>query len=96
MTGEEFKGALSALGWRQADIARKMGVHRNTVSGWAADGAPLWVSEYIGALLGIKGLHDAFVSAPPRQRLESLDDEPLEGSRAAQIAAGLSERKQDE
>jgi len=93
MTGEEFKRALAELGWKQADLARKTGTHRNTVSGWAADGAPLWVSEYLGALLGIKGLHETFVAAPPRQRLESQDDEPLEGSRAAQIAAGLSERK---
>lgn len=89
MTGEEFKQALSALGWKQADLARKMGAHRNTVSGWAADGAPLWVAEYLGALLGIKGLHDAFVAAPPRQRLESLEDEPLEDSRAARMASTL-------
>lgn len=96
MTGEEMKQALAALGWKQADLARKMGVHRNTVSGWAADGAPLWVSEYLGALLGIKGLHDAFVAAPPRQRLESLEDEPLEGSRAARMAASLNDCKPDE
>jgi len=89
MTGEEMKQALAALGWKQADLARKMGAHRNTVSGWAADGAPLWVSEYLGALLGIKGLHDAFVAAPPRQRMESLEDEPLEGSRAARMASAL-------
>lgn len=96
MTGEEFKRALSALGWKQADLARKMGVHRNTVSGWAADGAPLWVAEYLGALLGIKGLHDAYVAAPPRQRMESLEDEPLEGSRAARMVASLNEHKQNE
>ena len=78
MTGEEFKRALADLGWKQADLARKTGTHRNTVSGWAADGAPLWVSEYLGALLGIKGLHETF-----------LEDEPMEGSRAARMASAL-------
>ncbi len=83
MNGQEFKGALAALGWKQSDLARKTGLHRNTISGWAQDGAPLWVSEYLGALLGIKRLHDSHIAAPRREGLNIEDHEPLEGSRAA-------------
>ncbi|MCM1128426.1 MAG: helix-turn-helix transcriptional regulator [Alistipes senegalensis] len=90
MTGEEFKAALKMLGWKQADIARKMDLHKNTVNAWASSGAPAWAAEYVQAMLAIKKLHDAFVKAPPRQRLQDpSDDTPPDTSRAAGMAARL-------
>lgn len=91
MTGDEFKQALRELGWKQADLCRKADIHKNTAVGWAANGAPQWVAEYLGALLAIKRLHDAFILAPPRERLNGNSDagEPGEEGRAARRAAEL-------
>lgn len=90
MTGEEFKAALKALGWKQADIARKMELHKNTVNAWASSGPPQWAAEYVQAMLAISRLYDAFVKAPPRQRLQDPNDEtPPDSSRAADVAARL-------
>lgn len=93
MNGSEFKEALAALGWKQSDLSRKTGMHRNTVSGWAQEGPPPWVSEYLGALLGIKHLHDAFVAAPQRERL-MLDES--DESRAARRVSELEAMKTDD
>lgn len=90
MTGEEFKETLRLIGWKQSDLARKMDVHRNTVSAWASDGPPQWAQEYVRAMLAIKALHDGFVKAPPRQHLEEFPDDPPENSRAAKMAAKLN------
>ena len=75
MTGEEFKAALRQLGWKQADIARKMDMHRNTVNIWAASGPPTWAAEYVQAMLAIKQLHEIFVKAPPVERQQSQQEE---------------------
>lgn len=68
MTGEEFKQALLDLGWKQSDFCRRTGVHRNSASSWAIEGPPLWVSEYLRALLAIQSLHAAFIAPPPRAK----------------------------
>ncbi|MCM1128793.1 MAG: helix-turn-helix domain-containing protein [Alistipes senegalensis] len=92
MTGQELKEALKALGWKQTDMARKMGLHRQTVCGWVADAPPSWAAEYIQAMLAISRLYDAFIKAPPRQRLQDpADDTPPDDSRAASMAARLQE-----
>ncbi|WAW09748.1 hypothetical protein NB640_11045 [Oxalobacter vibrioformis] len=75
MTGAEFKAALRELGWKQADICRKMELHRNTVSAWAASGPPTWAREYLQAMLAIKTLHELFVKAPPVERRQSMLEE---------------------
>lgn len=71
MTGEEFKQALHDLDWKQSDFCRKTGVHRNSASGWATEGAPQWAAEYLRAILAIKGLYAAFILPPPRERQSS-------------------------
>jgi transcriptional regulator with XRE-family HTH domain len=88
MTGEELKAALSALGWKQADLARATQLHRNTVNAWASDGPPPWVAQYLAALLAIKGLYEAFVVTPRRAGIAE-DDGPQHGSRAARALAAL-------
>lgn len=79
MTGDEFKQALDELGWKQSDFCRKTGVHRNSVSGWAIEGPPQWVSEYLRALQAISALHAAFILPPPRERKsKDADSSPAE------------------
>lgn len=95
MTGDEFKAALRELGWKQADLCRKAGLHKNTAVGWAATGAPQWVAEYLGALLAIKRLHDAFILAPPRERLNETDESPGDEGRAARRVAELNQLASD-
>lgn len=93
VTGEEFKAALKALGWRQADLYRRLELNKNTTSGWATHGAPTWVAEYLRALLGIKALHDAIVAPAPRdsQSCDAADqDGPAAPTRAQVRAAELN------
>ena len=61
MTADEYRNALLALGWKQADLCRRIEVNKNTASRWGQDGPPAWVSEYLGALLAIDALHRQFV-----------------------------------
>jgi DNA-binding transcriptional regulator YiaG len=52
MTRDEFSEALVALGLKQAEFGRRLGVHANTVSAWAtgAVGVPAYVGEYLRVL----------------------------------------------
>jgi hypothetical protein len=71
MTSDEMRRALVELGWKQADLCRRIEMNKNTVSAWATNGPPAWVGEYLGAMLGIQRLYQAFVkpvkpaAAPP-------------------------------
>lgn len=47
MTGQEYKAALARLGWSQAELGRRLGVHANTVINWGRDGPPGHVVEYL-------------------------------------------------
>ena len=64
MTGEELRAALRIIGWRKADLARRIGMHRNTIYTWLAEGPPLWAAEYVRAMMAIKLLHDTFLARP--------------------------------
>jgi hypothetical protein len=63
MTPEELNRALEELGWRQADLCRKAGLHKDTPSRWLAGKTPIpaWVPAYLGAVLEIKRLHAKYV-----------------------------------
>ena len=50
MTGQELKSALERLGWSQAELGRRLGVHVNTVTNWVNNGAPPHVVEYLRVL----------------------------------------------
>ena len=96
MTSEELRQALIELGWKQADLCRRIGMGKNTVSTWAANGAPEWVGEYLGALLAIERLHREFVvparpaAAPPPELA------PAEKQRRTGRAANLAKRAKGE
>ena len=49
MTNTELKCVLTELGWSQAELSRKLGVHVNTVSIWAngRDAVPTYAAEYL-------------------------------------------------
>lgn len=63
MTPDELKAALEALSWRQADLCRKAGLHKDTPSRWLSGKTdiPAWVPAYLGAMLEIQRLHKTYV-----------------------------------
>lgn len=56
----DLGGALDALGWSQAELARRVDVHVNTVSGWATGRteAPGPVRAYLGLAMKAKEMLD--------------------------------------
>lgn len=69
MTPEDFRKALAALGWRQADFVRRVGCGTNTASRWArgTNPIPAWVSAHLTLLAEIEKLHLDFVQ-PQREK----------------------------
>ena len=92
MNPDEFRSTLHSIGWKQSDLARRLGLHRNTITAWGADGPPAWAAEYLAAMLAIAELHQRFILAPPRARLADPDVNPApEGAtRAARMAQQLA------
>lgn len=64
MTPDEFHAALAVLGWKSIDFTRKAGLVPNTAWRWGKGltPIPLWVSEYLGAMIEIQRLHARFVA----------------------------------
>ena len=63
MTIEDFDAALSAIGWKQSDFCRMVGLHRNTPGRWRNEGVsiPEWVPKHLALLLELKRLHAAYL-----------------------------------
>ena len=76
LTPEGIATALDALGWKQSDLARRCGLAGKTVSRWCTGQAPapLWLGEYLGALLAVREVHQRFVTP---QKNAAPDDEQL-------------------
>lgn len=53
MTPAELNQALETLGWSRLELCRRLGLHRNTPSGWK-DRVPGYVSEYLRVSLLLK------------------------------------------
>ena len=70
MTPDEFASALSALDWKQADLCRRLEVHKETPSRWATGKTPIpaMVAEYLRMALAIQALHRQFVAPLPTHR----------------------------
>ena len=72
MNTDELRGALSALGWKQSELARRVGVGDTTVSRWVSgDAVPQPVAAYLGIALEIHQLYQRFVVPPKRQRRDA-------------------------
>lgn len=57
MNVDEFKAALDFLGWSQAELARRLGLHYNSVSKWVSSGnIPDYVAEYLRVMTGLHHL----------------------------------------
>ena len=63
MTAEELREALRTLGWKQSDLARRVGVGDTTVSRWMAGDPPVPepVTAYLGLAMEIDRLHRQYV-----------------------------------
>lgn len=53
MTPAELDEALGTLGWTRTELCRRLGLHRNTPTGWKA-GVPVYVSEYLRVCLKLR------------------------------------------
>ncbi len=86
MQADELRACLDELGWKQIDLARRVGVRGATVSVWATGGTiPPWVEQYLGMVLELDRLHRQYVR-PPKP------DEPARAeTRAAAMARQLQE-----
>lgn len=64
LTPEQFTVALDALGWKQADFARRTGLTVQAVSKWATGQVtpPLWAGEYLGLLQDLQSLHTKYLA----------------------------------
>jgi len=78
MTPNEFATALYSLRWKQADFCRKAGTHPNTTTNWLKGKTPIppWVPAYLGAMLDIQRLHQAYVATASGQGPEAHPDTP--------------------
>ncbi|MEY2891671.1 MAG: hypothetical protein RJA98_1579 [Pseudomonadota bacterium] len=85
LTPAQFDEALSALEWKGTDFCDRTGLVPNTVWRWRkeANPIPLWVGEYLRAMLALQRLHAEFVAPRPHVRASAGastgDDGKIEG-----------------
>ena len=91
MTAAEYLEALAALGWKQADLCRRVEVSKNTASRWGQDGPPAWVGEYLGVMLALNALHKQYIRPPKPERLRTDSEiiKPVPTGRAARMVRKL-------
>lgn len=84
LTPAQFDEALAALGWKGTDFCDRTGLVPNTVWRWRKETnpMPLWVGEYLRAMLALQRLHAEFVAPRPRDRA-SADASTGEGVKMA-------------
>ena len=66
MTAEQFKAALTRLGWSQTDFADRAGLTPTTVSRWATGitTPPPWAGAWLETLLDLAALRDKYLTPP--------------------------------
>lgn len=95
MNKDELRNALDGLGWKQSELARKLGVTAGAVSRWATgEPIPVWLAEYLRVMQELDRLHKLFVR-PPKMAKEAAPaitpPSPRTETRAAAMARLLSE-----
>lgn len=87
MNREELKQSLDALGWKQSDLSRKLGVTTSTVSRWATgEPIPVWLGEYLRVMQELERLHRLYVR-PSKPVKESAQPVEMSAPRAETRAA---------
>jgi transcriptional regulator with XRE-family HTH domain len=95
MNKDELKESLDALGWKQVDLARKLGMTAGAISRWATgEPIPVWLAEYLRVMQEIDRLHKLYVR-PPKPVKETAPtvetSAPRTETRAAAMARTLAE-----
>ncbi len=95
MDKDELRQALDSLGWKQSELARKLGVTTSTVSRWATgEPIPVWLSEYLRVMQELDRLHRVYVK-PPKPVKETAPPveppAPRTETRAAAMVRTLAE-----
>ena len=50
----DINRALLELGWSRAELSRKLGIHKNTVSKWGNDNVPEYAIAYMELALKVR------------------------------------------
>jgi len=96
MDKDELRQALDSLGWKQSELARKLGVTTSTVSRWATgEPIPVWLAEYLGVMQDLDRLHLVYVKPPKPVKKTAPPvhmSAPRTESRAAAMVRKLEEK----
>jgi hypothetical protein len=89
MTPDQFDAALSAIGWKGTDFCDRAGLVPNTVWRWrkGTTTIPLWVGEYLRALLALQRLHAEFLAPRPRGAASAGGDDQAEDQAEEEAAS---------
>ena len=95
MDKDELRQALDSLGWKQSELARKLGITAGAVSRWATgEPIPIWLAEYLRVMQELDRLHRAYVKPPKpvKEAAPSVEPPaPRTETRAAAMARTLKE-----
>ncbi len=95
MDKDELRRALDSMGWKQSELARKLGVTTSTVSRWATgEPIPVWLAEYLRVMQELDRLHRLYVKPPKPVKVTALPVDtsaPRTETRAAAMARTLVE-----
>lgn len=96
MDKDELRQALDSLGWKQSELARKLGVTTSTVSRWATgEPIPVWLAEYLRVMQELDRLHRLYVKPPKPVKDAAQPVEPpapRTETRAAAMVRTLAEK----
>lgn len=95
MDKDELRQALDSLGWKQSELARKLGMTAGAVSRWATgEPIPRWLAEYLRVMQELDRLHRVYVK-PPKPVKEAASPveppAPRTETRAAAMVRTLKE-----
>jgi len=89
MDKDELRQALDSLGWKQSELARKLGVTTSTVSRWATgEPIPVWLAEYLRVMQELDRLHRVYVK-PPKPAKEAAPPVDTPAPRTETRAAAM-------
>ena len=95
MNKDELRQALDNLGWKQSELARKLGITAGAVSRWATgEPIPVWLAEYLRVMQELDRLHKVYVKPPKAAKTTAPPADlpaPRTETRAAAMVRTLAE-----